>query len=364
MGECESVARQVTVETDSRPSADAVTLEGPTQPSTVFHVAAGSPLLWEGGPWLFAFLLSLGHSIGLVRQLDSFGPDAVSYATSYESHNLDAFSLEYLWQGMVHLGWTFDLSFSQWLVGLLTLQCLVWCVFGYRVAIAMGLPRPMARAMLPLTLIAVFIYPFLVSGQTNILRAGLSVPLGALGALSLIKREWVPGIALLAAATLVHTPVGLIMICGALGMLLSRKAAVFVFIVCAGAYTLSIHFFAPSFLLDMVRDYGSSSEYITGVRYDFLLFSVFLLAVVALLTMNDPQRSVAARTGPWLVGLSVPFLLVGGSFAFADRYIQPMWALAPILIIVLVQRLLSPTWRSVVCIEAAIAAVIIVVFAL
>lgn len=65
--------------------------------------------------------------------------------------------------------------------------------------------------------------------------------------------------------------------------------------------------------------------------------------MVFVLSRRDAPRSFGQRSVAWLVGLTVPFLLIGGVATFSDRWLQSFWTIAPMLAVVLFFRAV-PRW--------------------
>lgn len=292
-------------------------------------------------------VLALLHGRALVDRGVDLGPDIPVYAATYESQFLEPFRLELLWGLLVRAGGSLGAEFDDWLFFLIVAQNLLWAVFAWQMARLIGMERA-AVVALPLVLVLLFTYPFLLSGQVNTLRAGLAIPLGALAAVAYLRESRGLLVALLAASIGFHTEVGLIMLAGILGFIfVRRRVALAAFFAACVVYALGLselvwHSVIPAQFAGTVARYGLGSEYDHGVRLDFLAFTVAMMMLVALLTWSASPGGYTSRSVPWLTFLSMPFLLVGGTFAYADRYLSPMWAISAVLVGVLAVGRLRP----------------------
>lgn len=314
-------------------------------------------------------LITVIHSRTLAMEGMSSGSDIRLYAYTYETQSLEAFSREYLWVLANRVGLLLELHFSTWLEGILITQALLWMLFGWQAAISLGVQREFAPFALPITLVLLYTYPFLVSGQTNVLRTGLAVPLGSLALLAFVARRRFVGSLLLATSLGFHFEVGVIMAAGLVAYtLLSRRGASITVITLAIVYALGLSTLLagallPSTVTSAASQYGLESEYRSGVRLDFLLFTLAIVGGNWLLSRSFPPRSFGNRALAWLVGLSIPFLLLGGQYAYSDRYILPLWAAGCVLIAALLYGRVSSSAQLLIGTTSLIGLAVIVLLA-
>lgn len=294
--------------------------------------------------------VALANASTLARQGSDLGTDIGTYAFVYErvvachclTPMVDQNGSEVIWHALVLASASAGLDFNAWLVFVIGLQMLVWAIFGYCLARLAGLSAVLSAIAIPAVLLVVMTSPFLVAGQTNILRAGLAVPVGAVGAVLWFSpnHRWAAA-TLIAASALIQTPVGIIMM-SAVGAasLIPGGATVWTFFAASLAYlsgatgTLS-GWLLPGAWLNPVREYAADFDYITGVRTDFLAFVVVQFIVLCVLQRDFPT-AYGAQMMRWALGLALPFLIVGGEAAFSDRWLQPYWSIIPICILILI----------------------------
>ena len=294
-------------------------------------------------PALFA--LSAWHAYQLSFEGFS-GNDIALYAGHYFDvtycgclRYMEPGSSEYLWAYLMLAFSKLGFSFATFQFVVVLAQKFLWLTFALISVRSIGGSRGItALALVPVVLLLMQVYPFLISGQSNILRAGLAVPVSSLAVLAWWHHRRVLAVVLLVCTAGLHEQLIWIALSGFLFFLLIRKAiAGFAFWSLAIAYllglsTLIARFVVPPSLLRAGLEYGAGSGYDVGIRWDFALLTVVLYALIALLTS---QQGFEGRLSSWMTGLSVPFLLVGGAAAYADRWISPMWSVSAVLLVVL-----------------------------
>lgn len=184
----------------------------------------GLTRLWATGVWAPMLLTATWHSRALATRGVELGTDIQNYKWAYEGGGP---SEDPLWTLLERAAYAIDLSFEGWLTLVLVLQAVLWMLFAFQSARILGIHHDFAALLVPSSLLLVQLYPYFVGGQTNILRAGLSTPLGALAVAALARSLDSTAAILLLAAVGVHRQVGVIVTVGFLAyLLLSRQSAI------------------------------------------------------------------------------------------------------------------------------------------
>lgn len=318
------------------------------------HKGGVSSQAWDLVLWVLLGMLALGLARTLAIRGVDLGPDIRNYWLFYETVGdcaclapNPAVTWDIGWAGLALFGNEVGLVFTDWLTLVILLQSILWMFFGYGAARLLEMSRESALLVVPLTLLLVQVYPFLHAGQANILRSGLATPLGALATLAVAKGMHGPAGLLAVAALSLHLQVGLILCVGLFGFAFVRRAwGIGVFAVLSVGYMAGVSptiggALIPEPILSIALGYGAEAAYITGVRLDFLAFTVIQFGVVLALAWRYQESAYGGRIVSWLVGLAFPFLLVGGVGAYADRWLQPYWSVAAVIIALLVFRSIS-----------------------
>jgi hypothetical protein len=114
---------------------------------------------------------------------------------------------------------------------------------------------------------------------------------------------------------------------------LLRIAAVLAFVAyCTGLTMIVVRAAAP-FIYNSVMDYSLSSNYHSGVRIDFAVFSIFwyvLPFILAPMVHKPFNQRIKDSTAVYLVML-IPFFLVGWG-NFSNRYLLPAYLATSLIV--------------------------------
>jgi hypothetical protein len=301
--------------------------------------------------WVFCSLLAVWHAMTLYQRGSGLGPDIPNYKAFYDTIGAcDCLNLgpginsEFLWSVLAVAGTSLGLSFQQWFVLIVSLQAITWMAFGFQASRLLGLSASHATLSIPLVLLVVHTIPFTQAGQTNVLRSGLAVPIGALATVLIAQERRKLASLFVLCAVGIQFEVSILMLVG-IGtfLFLERNWSLWIGGVMSAVYALGVStvlagLIVPPSLLTLGLEYGAGAQYRTGVRLEFLIFSTAQFVLVWVFTRRETPDSFAWRTIPWLTGLAVPFLLLGGVAAYSDRWLQPFWSIASVLIAVLLFR--------------------------
>lgn len=317
-------------------SAGAHSAVGPKAPTTTVTVAAIGAMVLV----IFAFAATMPARQHLL------GPDILNYQASFNASAGCQFAdgntpspFERGWLLLSTAANCLGLDFDTWLSWLIAAQLALWSLAVALLSKRYGNSRRDSALSALCALPIILLWPHISSGHYNILRAGLAAPIVALSAPLLWGRRTVFAIGAIALAFSIHQAVGLV---GAAGLVaarfLTKRLALWIFTTLSLAYGLGMSSIiasqvTPEWLRLAVEEYGEGAAYVAGVRLDFLAYTVFLVVTVDIgarwIRPGPPRNSLTA----WMVGLSVPFLTVGGMAVFSDRWLQPLWGIAPIVLL-------------------------------
>lgn len=268
------------------------------------------------------------------RDLD-VGRDTHRYASFY--YSLDARFLESRFEpGFLALsralrtaGFSLQFYFGLLFVLLITLH------LAATLHIARALKLNVSRQILSAVALGVlFAWPFFPSAAVNGIRQGLSAPLTLISIIFVYQRRWLAyAISTLLAISFHFTavlfaPFALLV----LNRHLPPLAVLLGSILYATGVSEDLVFLLSPKLHQIVIEYGSDADYQTGVRFDFLLFSLSLYLVFRLAHLLLPtpwRRSLQILANCYLVCL-IPFLLLGWG-AFSNRFLLPAWLTSAVL---------------------------------
>jgi len=178
------------------------------------------------------------------------------------------------------------------------------------------------------------ISPFFANGQVNLLRSALAVPFAFAGYLLFYQRRYTFAIVMASVAVMFHFTHLMFLPLLPL-ILLRRQYLLFAIVVLACCYALGITqglFSSFSSLVEGIERFnyyakygGDVDGYRTGVRYDFLLFSLLFLFAFYYSSSRSNLLDFAFRI--YAVSLT-PFLLIG-FIAYSDRLLFSAWLFIP-----------------------------------
>lgn len=192
--------------------------------------------------------------------------------------------------------------------------------------------------------------PFFLNAQVNVIRQGLSAPLTLLSAIYFLQRRNWAALVFGGVAMGMHYSSALFLIFFPL-LRVSKKSIYIFFAALVLAYISgltegAVRFFSDLFGLPIYaffQDYGADTDYRRGVRYDFLIFSLFPIALSSFMKFAFKSSLFTSRIDSleriYLLFL-MPFLMVGWG-GFSDRYLLNAWLFFPILIAMVAARFIS-----------------------
>jgi hypothetical protein len=178
--------------------------------------------------------------------------------------------------------------------------------------------------------------PFYFSSQTNVLRQGLSVPFLTMGFIFFSNKEYLKAGLSMAISVGFHYPALLHIALLPLFFVSQRKILILTVILSA-AYLLGssesvFRYLFSAIGLDLyfekIASYGDYSDYKSGVRADFWLFSILFIATTFFLQKKLVISSFIPKLS--MVAL-IPFLLFG-FMAYSDRLLFLLWSLIPVIL--------------------------------
>lgn len=188
--------------------------------------------------------------------------------------------------------------------------------------------------MISLALLLTFISPLFWNFQTNILRAGLSVPFILLGAYSLHKRSHWRALSFLVIGVLFHS--SSILFAAAAYLILLPISVVWFLLVVGSMLYLSglgqvfmlVAIENMSQLVDLsyhLKYFTSTGDYHSGIRFDFYIFTLVFLVMSWFASKHDEFGFKAYSV------FFMPFLWLG-FISYSDRLLVYCWALIPFII--------------------------------
>lgn len=202
---------------------------------------------------------------------------------------------------------------------------------------------------LSLFLASLFLSPFFQAGQINVIRQGLSAFFVVLAILAITERKYLASLMLSIIGIGFHYS-ALLYLC-AIPLLLIRHShrrlvfIILVFLYATGLTQYLVRVFSELLGLPVyafVSDYGETSDYVGGVRLDFLAFSLIPIIVswfVNSITGNEMSRERIRYVSNIYMVLLVPFLLFGWA-AYSDRFAYGAWLLMPAFLTIFLVRIL------------------------
>ena len=174
-----------------------------------------------------------------------------------------------------------------------------------------------------------FYSPFYFNMHVNILRHGMAVPFLLLGYLMVAERRYIAAMTFLFLSlgfhhsSLMHLLIAPIVLFKARWLVVFYIALSVIYLTnLSGAVLGPVFAFfnlTPSF--ESIAEYGASSNYRAGIRYDFWLFTSFFIGLSVVAVCRGIVTEALARV---LIVSSIPFLLFG-YIAYSDRLLVFSW---------------------------------------
>jgi hypothetical protein len=186
------------------------------------------------------------------------------------------------------------------------------------------------------SLMLLFFSPMFVNASINAVRQGLAALLIFAALLSFQQREWRRFIIYGLLATGFHYSSILYVAMAPLLLLnlrLLRIAAIIAFLAYCSGLTMMVVRAAVPFIYNWVMDYSLSSNYRSGVRIDFAVFSIFwyvLPFMVAPFVHKPFDKRLKDSTAVYLV-MVLPFFILGWG-NFSNRYLLPAYLAASLMV--------------------------------
>ncbi|PCJ31245.1 MAG: hypothetical protein COA90_06660 [Gammaproteobacteria bacterium] len=201
--------------------------------------------------------------------------------------------------------------------------------------------RPLDLSLIYLVLGGVLVSPFFVSSHINAIRQGIASFFVFYAFLCVQNKEWTKSILLSIIAISIHLSSVMFVVLLA-GVFIPLNFLFGVIAILSVLYGLGGSESLISWLSEIIhvnlygsiKNYQHQLEYNSGVRYDFLLFSLFWVFVVFLFStfwVKEQYQQIVELCLKIYLLLLIPFLLFG--FAnFSNRYVYPAWLFLGIMI--------------------------------
>ena len=332
--------------------------------ATIASIRGGKPATANAGMVLSAFLLLAVAIFGCwlvgTRSLD-IGTDTSTYATFFERFDQGPVDTR-MEPGFVLVSYLLSrlgLSVAGYQTALFGLLLVIACVATRRYFDYLGMARGYLT-LLSAALMLLFVSPMFVNASINAVRQGLAALLVFAALLSFQQRKWWLFALYGALATSMHLS-SLLYLAFAPALFLRadllRYAAVLAFLMyCAGLSLVLVQGLVPP-LYTAVMTYTVNTNYQSGVRIDFAVFSVFWYALPLLLAplVHMPARErIKDSTAVYLVML-LPFFAIGWGY-YSNRYLLPAWLAVSLMLAAILCNARFPILRNPLLIRLALVA--------
>lgn len=251
----------------------------------------------------------------------------------------------FLARGLAILSTEVDLLF----ICISFLQLFLLVAMSRQLSQYLGFERNDYRVIL-LTVAFSFLSPFFMAAQINIIRQGVAALAVCSAIIAMAEKRLRPALIWGVLAIGFHfSAVLYIAVLPLFYLKFRNRAVIFGLLVCCYTLGLSeilIRIVSETLnisLYSLVANYGVEADYRSGVRIDFLLFSLAPIAGAIILHINSTSvlfRERIKRIGELYSLLLLPFLLLGWG-GYSDRYAFGAWMLLPGFGAVLMYRIIS-----------------------
>lgn len=177
--------------------------------------------------------------------------------------------------------------------------------------------------------------PMFFSMQVNVLRQGLASPFIILALVSFCGKKYLRYIFYSIISIGMHWSSSYFLILAPILWMRTRTIIALILALSAiylsgsSGYFISLISFGFGFetLLYELSDYGSSSDYRSGVRFDFWLLSALIISYAIFLDFKLSLHGIIKKISMILI---IPFLMMG-FVAYSDRLLVCLWLLIPLL---------------------------------
>jgi hypothetical protein len=219
----------------------------------------------------------------------------------------------------------------------LTLFVMLNVVSGKIVKLDSQIDRDNKKLLFALILLAFFFSPFFVSAHINAIRQGMAAFMLFYAFLSFQEKSWgksilasvlavsfhLSSIMYLALFPLLMLPIWiLLVILAGLSVIYASGLSEFIVSSISGLFNLPLH--------DYVTQYRADVAYQSGVRYDFLIFSMLGVGFGLLGRYFSNKKAIIDALLKIYIVLLIPFLMLGYA-NFSNRYVYTAWLFLSIL---------------------------------
>lgn len=180
--------------------------------------------------------------------------------------------------------------------------------------------------------------PFFFNANVNVLRQGLATPILLSAFFFLLRKSYFKSCLLFLLSIGFHKSSLFFVVLSPLVFVSYKKIAVLIMIL-SFSYVSGIAYkiiqpmlsaFGFGEILMEIQTYGSSSDYKSGIRIDFFLFSLSFVLVAYICYIKSYISEGLLKI---LMVLFVPFLLFG-YVAYSDRLLLTLWYMIPVVLII------------------------------
>tara|TARA_R110000822_G_scaffold297182_1_gene419739 strand:+ start:274 stop:1281 length:1008 start_codon:yes stop_codon:yes gene_type:complete len=267
----------------------------------------------------------------------SIGSDSYNYARIFEGHvgGYLEVSFGYMFLGMMNAVSFFSGSYKIFFF-LVSLVVLTGTQISLKKLFFAGEEWPENKEILFFLLLSlILLSPFFFALQVNVLRHGLSAPFLMLFYQSFLDKRYRASLAFGIVSVGFHWTAAYYILLAPLLFLSLRNliavASVMSFLYLFGLtqtlFTQISNVSGLKYFYQFASEYGSSSDYQAGIRYDFWLFtSIFIILVALLERILRPSYKITKM----MLVTFLPFLAIG-YLPYSDRLLAFSWFLLPLV---------------------------------
>lgn len=300
--------------------------------------------------WISIFIFSLTLSYFVGQRDLSIGVDSLNYYNFFM--HLDRAQVDYVRisepffvaMTLISLSLSSDYRYYFSIISFFSFFSLSGSYF--RILDSINLPSKRVVLLTFTSLIILILIPFFWAVQLNVLRVGLSVPFIFLAINSFSNKKNILGFVYFIIAGLFHYSAFMYFFIYIIRNLFYKnfnkyfyKIFYFIFFLyIVGLNRIIFESFQGVFInYNLYSGYieGGGGVYKSGIRYDFILFSLVFLVLIYFVNIKN-NNEYLARFCMGCHILVMPFLFFG-HLPFSDRLLLPFWLLIPIILTFLME---------------------------
>lgn len=188
-------------------------------------------------------------------------------------------------------------------------------------------------------LFSMFLFsPVFLNANVNVVRQGLATPFLIVAFIMLLQKKYIFSLVFFLISIGFHKSSLIFALVSPVVFLDYKKVRILI-VALSVLYLSGNSYFLIESILGIVglngifyniQSYGSSSDYSSGVRLDFFMFTSFFLMLAQASFMRGFINDCFFKI---LMALFIPFLLIG-YMAYSDRLLIPLWYLIPVIFFV------------------------------